>query len=282
MTTLITGATGHIGRQVAELLAKDGIPLRLMARDPQRALRLPGAEVVHGDYADAGTLAAAFTGCNVAFIVSGYAAPGKRAKLHRNAIWAARDAGVEHIVYLSFQGASPTSKFPMSRDHYETEQYLRESGVSFTALRDNLYIDLIGEMFNHEGVLRGPAADGAAAFVAREDVARVAAAILRDPSGASGTYDVTGPEALTLIEVAGRLSGLTGRSLRYEPETVEEGRAWRETLDAPAWEVDTWLGSYEAIAAGELAHVSDTVAHFTHTAPRRLDEYAAEHPEMFG
>jgi NAD(P)H-binding len=171
---LITGASGNIGRRTAELLTEHGHSLRLLVRDPNRAPQLSMSQVVQGDYAQPATLDAAFTEVDAAFIVSGYAKPGERALLHKNAIDAAVHAQVKHLVYLSFQGASLKSKFPMSRDHYQTEQFLQESGIPFTVLRDNFYFDLIPEMFNAEGVMRGPAGNGAVAWVAREDVSRVA------------------------------------------------------------------------------------------------------------
>lgn len=279
-TILITGAAGHVGRQVAALLAAQGHALRLMGRQPERIPPLAGATSVYGDYADANSLRAAFAGVHTAFVVSGYAEPGERAKLHRNAFEAAARAGVGHVVYLSFQGAAPDSRFPMSRDHYQSEQYLQATGLAYTAVRDNLYLDLLPEMFGAQGVVRGPAGDGAAAFVAREDAARVAAALLVSPPAQSGPLDVTGPEALTLSEAAHRLSSLTGRQLRYEPETVEAGRQWRSQLGAPTWEVETWLGSYEAIAAGELRTCSDTVQRLTGQAPSALEAYFNRHPHL--
>jgi NAD(P)H dehydrogenase (quinone) len=277
---LVTGASGHVGRRVAELLAAQGHPLRLMTRSPERAPELPDARVVRADYAEPATLDAAFVGINAAFLVSGYARPGERARLHGNAIQAAARASVSHLVYLSFQGASPTSKFPMSRDHYQTEGILKGSGIPFTALRDNLYMDLIPEMFDEQGRIRGPAGQGRVAWVAREDVARAVAAALLQRGETSRAYDLTGPEALTLAETAARLSTLTGRDLRYEEETVEEGRAWRKRLGAPDWEVETWLGSYEAIAAGELERTSDAILRLTGREPYTLEGYFSERPHL--
>jgi NAD(P)H dehydrogenase (quinone) len=277
---LITGATGAVGGSVARLLADEGQQLRLLVRDRTRAPDLPDAEAVTGDYADPASLDRAFAGVHTAFVVSGYAEPMVRARLHRNAFAAAARARVGHVVYLSFQGAAPNSRFPMSRDHHQSERYLKESGVPYTALRDNLYLDLVPEMFGQDGVVRGPAGQGATAFVAREDAARVAAAVLASPPEVSGTYDVTGPEALTLAETAARLSALVGRELRYQEESVEEGRAWRSELGAPDWKVATWLGSYEAIAAGELRAVGDTVERFTGRPARNLEACFGEHPPL--
>ncbi|MCU0565752.1 MAG: SDR family oxidoreductase [Oculatellaceae cyanobacterium Prado106] len=277
---LITGAPGKIGKRTAELLAHQGYSLRLMVRDAHRAPQLPLSQIIEGDYAQPATLDAAFAQVDTALIISGYAEPGERALLHKNAIDAAVRAQVKHLVYLSFQGASPDSKFPMSRDHDQTEQFLQESGIPFTALRDNFYLDLIPEMFNTEGIMRGSAGDGAVAWVAREDVSRLAATLLSRPGDFAGTYNVTGLESLTLSETAARLSALCGRSLLYEPESLEAGRKWRSMFGAPDWEVETWLGSYEAIAAGEVAQPSDTILRLTGTQPFSLEAYFTEYPHL--
>lgn len=277
---LVTGAGGQVGRQIAELLAKRGAAVRRMARDPSRLPTLSGTEVAKADYANARELDAAFAGIETAFIVSGSAPEGVRAGLHGNAIDAAVRQGVKHVVYLSFQGASPLSKFPMGRDHFLTEQHLAACGISHTALRDNLYLDALVEMFDSDGVVRGPAGAGPAAWVSREDVAELAAAILLDPSLGGGSLDVSGPEAFGFAEGAERLSKLAGRRLRYVDETLDEARGWREATGAPAWEVETWIGSYLAMEAGELAGTSPTIERVLGRKPQSLEEYFGRHPEL--
>lgn len=279
--TLITGVSGHIGRRVADILAEHGQATRLLVRsNASRAPRLANSEVVVGDYADPDALDRAFAGIRQALIVSVYAEPGRRALLHKNAFDAAARANVAHVVYTSFQGAALDSKFPYSRDHYQSEQYLHASGVPYTLLRDCLYADMAPGFFDGHGVLRGPAGDGAVAWVAREDVARAIAAALANPDGAGSTYDLTGPEAFTLADTAKRLSALCGRALRYENESLDAARDWRGRLGAPAWEVDVWVGTYLAIMAGELSGVSDAVRQLTGREPYRLEAYFAERPEL--
>jgi NAD(P)H dehydrogenase (quinone) len=241
---------------------------------------LAPSERVFADHANPASLGKAFEGVDRAFVVSGYAEPGRRAELHRNAVQAASRAGVRHVVYLSFLGASPQSKFPMSRDHYRSERYLKETGIPATILGDSLYLDLIPEMFNETGVMRGPGSGGAVSWVSRQDVARVVAAALGPRSPFQGNYDVTGQEALTLQETARQVSLRVGREMRYENESVEEGRKWRNLLGAPVWEVDTWLGSYEAIAASELDTVSGTVLQFIGDQPLSLSQYFGKHPDL--
>ncbi len=280
---LVTGATGHVGGRVAQILAERGERTRLLVRDPAKAPNLPGAEPVQGDYSDPESLDRACAGIRRVFLVSGHAPEGQRARLHGNVMQAARRAGVEHIVYLSFQNAAPTSLFPMGRDHSISEGYLEETGVPFTALRDNLYMDMIPLLFDETGTLRGPAGDGKVCWVAREDVAQVAATVLQSPSQESRKLTMTGPESLTMAETAQRISRITGRELRYKDESLEEARAWRlEQLGAPEWEVEMMVGSYRAVAAGELAEPSDSVEQLIGRPPYGLEDYFAQWPALLG
>jgi uncharacterized protein YbjT (DUF2867 family) len=110
------------------------------------------------------------------------------------------------------------------------------------------------------GVIRGPAGSGRVAVVSQRDVAAVAATVLADPTAHhKATYDLTGPEALTLSEAAQRLASATGRPYSFHDETLEEARASRAHYGAPDWQVDAWVSTYTAIRDGELATVSDDV-----------------------
>ncbi|CAB4728448.1 unannotated protein [freshwater metagenome] len=123
-------------------------------------------------------------------------------------------------------------------------------------------------------MIRGPAAEGRVAAVARADVADVATAVLRDPAAHAGsTYVLTGPEALTLTEVAARAGVVLGRSLRFEDETVEEAYASRRAAyDAEDWQLDAWVSTYTAIADGSCAAVTADVERVTGRPPRTLEQ----------
>ncbi len=128
--------------------------------------------------------------------------------------------------------------------------------MDFTILRDNFYLDVLPLFADAAGVIRGPAGDGRVAAVARADVADVAVEVLRDPGAHVGaTYTLTGPEALTLAEVAERAGVATGRRLRFEDETPPEAYASRRAAypDAADWQLDAWVSTYQAIADGSCA-----------------------------
>jgi NAD(P)H dehydrogenase (quinone) len=275
---LVTGATGKIGSSIAKHLERLGKQFRLLARDPDKLSDFPNADKVKGDYRDVALLDHAFTGVSSAFIVSGYAEPGERAKLHRNAFEAAQRAGVRYLIYLSTLGASPESRFPMSRDHYQSEQFLKATGVPHAILQDSFYSELAVQMFNAEGAMKGPGGPGKVSWVGREEIAEAAANLLACDKPLPGTFPMTGPSAFSLAETAALLSSLTHRVLRYEDEPVTAAREWRSKLGVPAWEVDTWVGSYEAIAAGEFETVDPALATMLGRPASDLATYIAGRP----
>jgi NAD(P)H dehydrogenase (quinone) len=266
----LTGSTGALGGLVAPALA-DLAP-RLVVRDRSRVPDL-GLEVRTAEYADRDAAVAALEGVDVLFMVSAAEARDRRDQ-HRTFVSAAAAAGVRHVVYTSFAGAAPDATFTLGRDHHDAEQAIRESGMTFTLLRDNLYADVLPWFADESGTIRGPAGHGRFAPVARRDVADVAAVVLREPAThADSTYVLTGPEALTLEEVAERAGVVLGRDLRYVEETVEEAYASRRAAyDAEDWQLDAWVSTYTAIADGSWATVTDDVLRVTGHPARTLEQ----------
>jgi NAD(P)H dehydrogenase (quinone) len=276
----VTGASGGVGGRVARRLAGAGVAQRLMVRDPARAPQLPGAEVAVAHYADPEAVRRALDGARALFFVSAAEAVD-RVDQHRTVVDAAVAAGVPRIVYLSFLGADPGATFTLARQHWATEEHIRAAGVRFTFLRDSLYADFLPMMAGADGVIRGPAGDGAASVVARDDIADVAAAVLLGDGHDGVTYDVTGPRALTMVEMAMELSRAAGRPVSYVAETLAEAYASRAHYGAPDWEVAGWVTSYAAIAAGELAAVSDTVRAVAGHDATTLAEVLRRYPESY-
>ncbi|WPF82252.1 SDR family oxidoreductase [Sanguibacter sp. 4.1] len=277
MTTIaVTGATGSVGGAVAHLLSEAGLEQRLVVRSPDRAPQIPGAHVVQASYGDTEASDAALAGVDVLFMVSG-AESAERLDQHRAFVDAAARAGVQHVVYTSFLGASPTAVFTLARDHWYTEEHIRASGMAYTFLRDSFYLDFLPMLAGEDGVIRGPAGQGRLGAVAREDVARVAAVVLQDPASHAGqTYELTGREALSIPEAIEVIREVTGRDLAYVDETVPEAYESRRVYDAPDWEVHAWVSTYTAIAQGELATVTGTVERLTGRPPLTLRELLSQ------
>lgn len=273
MRVVVTGASGRIGGAVARrLLGVPGVQLRLVGRSRERLPRLEGTETALAAFSDAAACRAAFEGADALLLVSAGEAED-RLDQHRTAIDAAVAAGVGHVVYTSFLGASEEAGFTLARDHGATEQMLRESGLAWTVLRDSFYADVLLDFAGPERVIRGPGGTGRCAFVARRDVAEVAAAVLRDPAPWAGrTLDLTGPVAVSLAEAALLMTRARGEEYEFVDETLAEARASRAPYDAPDWQVDAWISTYTAIAGGELDLVGGGVQEVLGRAPRTLEE----------
>jgi NAD(P)H dehydrogenase (quinone) len=269
----VTGATGVLGGMVARQLSDAGFSQRLLVRDPRRAPELEDAPSVPVSYGDPALSRMALEGVKVLFMVSAAEAQD-RLQQHYAFVDAAAQAGVQHIVYTSFFGAATDCTFTLGRDHYATEERIRASGMAFTFLRDNFYLDFLPMLAGEDGVIRGPGGEGVMAAVAREDIARSAVAVLRDPAVHSGaTYNLTGPEDISLAQASAVLTRATGRTVTYHHETVEEAFASRASYGAPGWQVEAWVSTYTAIAAGELAGPTSDVRGLTGQDPLALEGF---------
>lgn len=281
---LITGVTGKLGSKVFEQLQGSGEDLRLLVRDRTRAPKVSGIEIVEGDYSDISALKRAFSGVDKAFIVSGHARPMERAMLHRHVFQAAHESAVSYIVYTSFQGAAEDADFSMARDHHQSEIYLKESGLHYTALRNSFYAETAHEHVNENGVFLSPTGDGRVAWVTRDDIADVAVSLLQNPPEENEVLDVSGPAAPKLSELAEILSDVSGLDISYADESFEDGLAWRtkaaEGYGLVDWDLEAWWTGVVAMGTGEAGVVSDTVERLTGHKATSLRELYVKQPEL--
>ncbi len=308
----ITGASGQVGSRIAARIADLGLSQRLIVREAARAPVLEGAQIAEArSYSDVAAMVRALAGVDRLFLVSardrfGVAhmaaksgtqpPPYERLREQLAAVDAAVEAGVRHIVYLSVMSAAPDAVFLLAPDHYHTEQYIQATGIPFTFLRSSLYTDNVPQCVSADDVMRVPAGDGRAAWVTRDDVAAAAAAVLAGEGHEGCTYDITGPEALTMAETAQRLSGVLDRKIVYQAQTPEEARKTRSTsrlekfeaerrmltghgLDE--YEVEVFVTHFTQIAHGDLSGVSDAVPRLTGRSAESLADYLRTHPESY-
>ncbi len=215
----LTGVTGHLGGAVARELAADGAALRLLARRPEAVEPLPGAVTMPIAYADTPRTRQSLSGAEVLLMISAHESPARVAE-HRALVDAAAAAGVEHVVYTSFRGAS--------------------AGAAFT----------------------------------RRDVAAVAAQVLRRPARWAGrTLDLTGPQDLSMEQIATTVGRRLGRRIPYIDQSVEEAYESRRAWPAQQWEYDAWVSTYTAIRDGHQAGVSADVSEVLGREPESLQDY---------
>ena len=268
----ITGVTGNIGSYVADLVDKKGIASVHLARSPERAKVYASAEIRKIVYANTPEVVEALKGIDTLLMVSARENP-ERVKEHKEFLDAAKLAGVQHIVYTSFYGEDEKATFTLSRDHAQTEAYIKELGFTYTFLRDTFYLDFLIDMALENGEIRGPAGSGLVSAVARKDTSRVAAEILLNPKEwENQALNLTGPEDLSMEEIVALLSKETGKDITYLDESVEEAYESRKKWPAQTWEYDAWVSTYTAIKAGEQAGVSiDIEKVLRHPASSLLD-----------
>ena len=269
----VTGVTGNLGGMVSGLCKKNGIEVRNLARNVEKAEKLGFSNVFKSSYDKSEDTVKSLEGIEVLFMVSGSENPN-RVQQHKDFIDAAKIAEVSHIIYLSFYNASKNSIFTLGRDHYATEEYIKENGFKYTFLRDNFYVDFFVDLCREYGEIKGPAGNGKVSAVVRSDVSEVVAKILENPGKCENqTLNMTGPEELSMDEIVKTVSKYFGKEIKYIEETVEEAYESRKIWKAEQWEYDSWVSTYTAIAENEQSGISNDIEKVLGRKATSLVEY---------
>lgn len=260
---LVTGATGHFGNAAINFLLEKGIEasqILAMVRNEQSAedFKKKGIGVVIGDYDNYASLVSAFKGVEKILFVSGSDIV-KRLSQHQNVINAAKETGVKHIIYTSFQRRNETETSPLwivAQSHIQTEKWLKESGIDYTILKNNLYMDFlpgfIGEKVLETGVIYVPAESGKVSAVLRSDMAEAAANILATSGHAGKEYDFTNTQAVSYQEIAEAISEVSGKTIHYISPSVEDYATTLTNHGVPAEVIGIFSSFAVAQAKGEL------------------------------
>ncbi len=264
---LVTGATGHFGKATIDFLLKKGIEaerITALVRDETKASDLKAKEIniKVGEYDNYNSLVKAFSGVDKLLLVSG-SDIANRLKQQENAVNAAKEAGVKHIVYTSFERKNETDSSPiaiLAKAHIETEKKIQSTGIPYTILRNNVYIDylpmFIGEKVLETGVFF-PAGDNSSAFALREDMAEAAANILTGTGHEGKIYAVSNTENISFKEIAAILSEASGDTVSY---TSPDPSVYIDTITkagVPAEYANVFAGFGKAFEQGEF-HTVDT------------------------
>ena len=282
---LISGATGHVGSELAKALSQKGVRFRAMVRSAGRTpelASLPGIELVNGDFDDRETLARALNGVERAFLLT---ASSERAEAQQRAfVDAARQEGVRLIVKLSQWAADRSSPVRFLRSHAAGEAAIRDSGLAYTFLRPNLFMQgLLG--FRSTIVATGrffaAAGDAKISVIDVRDIAAAAAAALVERGHEGKVYDLTGPAALTHAEMATQLSSALGREVAFVDVSPEVMRAELLRAGFPQWQADGLLEDYAHYRRGEASKVTSGVKDATGTSPRTFADFARDYAPAF-
>jgi uncharacterized protein YbjT (DUF2867 family) len=279
----VTGGTGMVGGEIVRLLSQNGTPARALVRNPKNAKNLPVITWVTGDLAKPETLPAAFEGAKTLFLISSIGED--TVALQHNAIEAAREAGVTHIVKLSAFGASNHSKAPISVWHYQIEQEMQESGMEWTILRPHHFMQNLltqTDYIINDGVVYSDSGDGKIPFIDARDIAAVAAVTLTKPGHYGKKYVITGSEALSYRQATEIISNTIGKPLRFVDESPDAARKRREREGYPPAIIESFLATsaYQR-AGGKTVTITNVVSDLTGRPPLTFSEFARDHAALF-
>ena len=284
---LVTGSTGANGTELCAALSKAGVAARAMVRSPethaaQRLAALPHMELITGDFDDPASLARALDGVKRAFLLTPSTERAEEQQMRF--VEAARAADVRHIVKLSQFAPDPTSPVRFLRYHAAVEAAIRASGMAWTFLRPNLFMQgllAFAPAIRTGGGIAAPIGDAPVSVVDIRDIAAVATAALTGDGYAGATYPLTGPESLTHPDMAERLTNALGRTVPFREITPDEMRDLLVRTGMNRWQVDGLVEDYAHYSRGEAAEVTDGVRAATGKPPRDFDHFARDYAAAF-
>lgn len=300
MSVVVTGASGQFGRAAADQLIRLIPPseLILTTRRPEQLadLAAKGAQVRFADFDDPASLKAAFAGGDKMLLIS-TARAGSRLQQHRNAVEAAKAAGVKHVAYTSFVNArKPGNPSVECFDHRDTEIFIEQSGLAFTHLRDSHYAEAVATIIAPIAILAGrvptSAHDGVEAMVSRDDCVASAVAVLTTPGHENRAYDLTGPELLSIPQAVRMIAELSGKPVVADYVSDDDMFAHFDALGFPRqasdhvdperpWSSDGMVSFERAIREGYFAVISNDVEKLTGRKPRALRDVLIQYQGLW-
>jgi uncharacterized protein YbjT (DUF2867 family) len=282
---LVTGATGLNGKELLRKLSARGVVVRALVRNPARAetiAALPHVEIVQGDMAQPETLAAALRGVDRAMLIS--SSEPMMLDVQSNFIDAAKQAGVKHVVKLSGIMPELDSAFRFARMHGEIEKRLEASGMAFTHLRAGEFMPAYFRQVANittKGAIFLPMEDARIASIDVADIAEIAARVLTGAGHEGKIYPLTGPQALTMAEVAEKLSAAAGKTVCYVNVPPETARQAQLAAGMPPYLADALFELFAERRNGKEAKVWPDAAALLGRQPTTFDEFARRNAAVF-
>src|SRR5437899_8543173 len=281
-TILVTGATGTVGRDVVKLLSKKGATVRAGVRDQAKARpRFDDViALVPFDFENEGSFAGALNGVAKVFLLPPLLQ--NQVELTNTFVDAAKRAGVRYIVKLSAIGVDGQTQFTVGKAHAANEKHIRESGLAFTFLRPNSFMQNFITYFQpRDGTIYLPWGNGKASFVDTRDIAAVAAEALTSDGHEGKTYTLTGPAALGIAEVASILSETAGREINYVDVPESAARDGMLQAGLPRWQVEPLLELHATNKQNRWTAVTSDVEKVTGKPATTFAQFARDHVEKF-
>ena len=278
---LVTGATGTIGRDVARQLSGEGVAVRAGVRDQAKAKKeLPDIALVPFDFENEKMFSAALEGVEKVFLLPPLLP--NQLELMNRFVDAAKRAGVGHIVKLSAIGIDDETQSTAIKWHGANERHIRESGVAFTFLRPNSFMQNFITYFPpRNGAIYLPWGNGTASFVDTRDIASAAAKALTSDGHEGKIYTLTGPATLGIAEIALILSEVAGREFKYVDVPEAAARDGMLQAGVPPWQVELVLELHAVNEQNRWSAVTSDVEKVTGTPPTDFAQFARDHADKF-
>lgn len=281
----VIGSTGTIGHELVDLLSEAEVPVRAVLRDFTKVRKIPGVAWVQADVSDKSLLEATLAGTERLFLLTGNQ-PGF-GETQIEVIKAAERLGVKHVTKLSALGATPRTKSPLALEHWQAEQALEESSMTWVNLRPHAFMQNwlgeVAETVRDEGAIYAAVGDGKVPFIDARDIAAVAAKTLLHPEKHHGNrYVLTSGVAVGYAELADALSKATGKQVVYNSLSMDDMRARMEKQGINPKMIDSFLAlaAYQK-AGGATARVSEDVKNVLGREPRNVVDFAQDYREYF-
>ncbi len=277
---LITTA-GKVGSEAARLLAQQGVPVRVLVRNPDKAAAMArvGVDVFHGDLEAPATVDAAMEGVSTVLLVSP-AKPPQEIKVIDSAV----RADVRHVVKITSK-ASADSPISRRRDQAQIERTLMASGLAYTLLRNNAYMQnflMMAPAIARTSTFGSSTGDGRIGHVDARDVAAVAAKVAASPATYAGkTYWPTGPEVLSSRNIVAILSKVLGRPITCHPLSFEEQRQAMVDAGLPETVADDNAKALSLFAEGDADYITDDVPSLLGRPARTFEQFAIDYAAAF-
>lgn len=281
----VIGSTGNIGAELTNILSNSGVSVRAVMRNINRVRELPGVVWMLADVNDEKLLESVLAGSDKLFLLTGNRAGFGKTQIE--IIKAAERLGVKHIVKLSALGASPRTKSGLALEHWEAEQALENSTMSWTILRPHVFMqNWLGEeakTVREDNAIYSAIGEGKVPFIDARDIAAVAVEALLHPEKHSGQhYVLTGGEAIGYQSLAEAISKATGKAVEYKSLSMEEMRLRMEKQGLPEKSIDSLLAlmAYQK-AGGATERVSEDVQKVLGRAPKTVLDFAHDYRNYF-
>src|SRR5213080_2014107 len=280
-SVLVTGATGTIGRDVAKRLSEGGVSVRAGIRDQAKARKeLADIVLIPFDFENEKTFSGALEGVEKVFLLPPLLP--NQLELMNRFVDAAKRAGVGHIVKLSAIGIDDETQPTAIKWHGASERHIRESGVAFTFLRPNSFMQNFITYFPpRNGAIYLPWGNGTASFVDARDIASVAAKALTSDGHGGRIYTLTGPATLGIAEVALILSEVAGREFKYVDVPEAAARDGMLQARVPPWQAELVLELHAINKQNRWSAVTSDVEKVTGTPPTDFAQFARDHADKF-